>query len=207
MKNYLAFVDALGKRESNNDYKIKNQFGFLGRWQFGKARLYDLGYSINGYQPKGRPAKKIISENDFLTNPFLQDRLMKIHVGQIARQIKQRFPAQLGKVIQGVPVSVSGCVAGVHLKGLGTTDPNAPNSKQGLRHFLLWNLNPVDGNGTKISEYISKFGGYDLRDLEDRTVSNNKLVFLPADIAKEIQPAPIHWFVPKLYQPQEMKKK
>lgn len=195
MKNYEDFIDALGFRESKNNYSIRNQFGFLGRWQFGKARIYDLGFSVDGWKPNGRPVKKIITEKDFLTNPALQDRLMKIHVGQIARQIKQKFPDQLGKIIQGVEVTVSGCVAGVHLKGLGSIEKNVPNSKQGLRHFLLWNLNPVDGNGTKISEYIKKFGGFDLREVDDRVVVNNKLNFIPINIGDQVQPKPPDlWF-------------
>ena len=194
MKDYNDFVFELGKRESGNNYSAKNQFGFLGRWQFGKPRLYDLGYSIDGWKPNGRPAKNIISEDYFLTNPELQDRLMKIHVGQLARQVKQRFPDQLATIIQGVEVTVSGCVAGIHLKGIGSAKRDVPNSKQGLRHFLLWNLDPIDGNGTKISEYIRKFGGFDLREVDDRIVANNKLL-IPIKLLDEIEARdPEQWF-------------
>jgi len=48
-------------------------------------------------------------------------------------------------------VTESGCVAGVHLKGWG-----------GLKDFLINKKDNSDALGTPISEYISKFGGYNL---------------------------------------------
>src|SRR3990167_3933275 len=67
------FFNALGERESNNDYKIVNTLGYLGRWQFGKPRLYDLGISIDGYHPKDRSILKVISKEKFLDDVLLQD--------------------------------------------------------------------------------------------------------------------------------------
>jgi len=59
-------------------------------------------------------------------------------------------------------------VAGAHLKGLG-----------GVRKFLKGKDN-ADAYGTKISEYIKRFGGYDLSD-SDITINPESI-------------PPIRWF-------------
>lgn len=41
---YGKLKAALGKRESSNNYSAINQFGYLGKYQFGAAALIDLGY-------------------------------------------------------------------------------------------------------------------------------------------------------------------
>ena len=40
---FREFAYLIGERESNNNYQAKNSFGFLGAYQFGMARLCDLG--------------------------------------------------------------------------------------------------------------------------------------------------------------------
>jgi hypothetical protein len=153
MKGYFGeFAYALGQRESGNDYKALNSFGYVGRWQFGKMRLYDLGYSLNGYAPPHLNPKKIIAIQDFLNDSELQDKLFRKHIEQHTRYVTRHFSDQLGKIILGVEITLSGLVAGIHLKGIG-----------GVRMFLQ-GVNNKDGYGTEITEYIEKFGGYELTD-------------------------------------------
>lgn len=154
--NYIDFLNALGNRESNNDYKRVNKYGFAGRWQFGKMRLYDFGYSLNGYSPKNRPVLKFISLTEFLNNPKLQCEIMRKHVESWIKVIEKRYKKYIGKDIAGVNITVSGMVAGLHLKGEGT------EKYPGLRQFLESGNSNVDGMGTEITEYIKKFGGYDV---------------------------------------------
>ena len=162
---YHNFLDALGFRESNNRYDSVNTFGFMGRWQFGKPRLYDLGFSIDGYIPSGRAPKKLLSREAFLQSPTLQNRLMHMHVGQLKRIINKKYSKYFGKEIKGVVITLSGLVAGAHLKGLG-----------GVSKFLQGHDN-TDAYGTKISEYIRKFGGYDLANIPDAELKNNAIAF------------------------------
>ena len=42
--NYKAFLDALGMRESSNNYQAVNEFGYLGRYQMGALALEDIGF-------------------------------------------------------------------------------------------------------------------------------------------------------------------
>jgi len=71
------FAKAIRERESSNRYDIENKFGYLGAYQFGKARLLDLGYSIDDYGKKSHPEKykkaMKVSKEKFLKSPHMQD--------------------------------------------------------------------------------------------------------------------------------------
>jgi hypothetical protein len=148
--NFEDFKNDLGERESSNNYYIVNDFGYLGRWQFGKTRLFDLGISINGYCPKGwtLEGKKIMTVGEFLQDEKLQDRIFKKHVKNILSYLRTHYKEAIEKYTE------SGLVAGVHLKGFG-----------GLDKFLKGEDNS-DAFGTKISEYIEQFKGYDLSEIK-----------------------------------------
>ena len=45
-KGHKEFLDAIGHRESGNRYDIVNSYGYLGRYQFGKATLKGLGFKV-----------------------------------------------------------------------------------------------------------------------------------------------------------------
>ncbi len=165
MKNYNNFIHDLGARESGDKYDCENAFGFLGRWQFGKPRIYDAGYSLDNYSPKGMEKKRLISKKYFLDNTLgIQDQIMSWHVYNLADTISKRYSEFLGKTINGIEITLSGCVAGAHLKGLG-----------GLKQFLNGKDN-VDALGTACSEYVRKFAGYELYPkLKDEIAEIDKL--------------------------------
>jgi len=151
MKDYNDFVNDLGARESGNDYSIENAFGFLGRWQFGRPRLYDAGISLDNYSPDGMNKRRLIGKKRFLANEeHIQDKIMHWHVHNLADSINKKYSGYYGQIIDGIEITQSGLVAGAHLKGLG-----------GVKRFLKGDDN-TDALGTKISEYIRKFGGYNL---------------------------------------------
>ena len=56
------FLDAIGQRESSNRYDIVNQYGYMGKYQFGPKTLRWLGYDI--------------SKEEFLSNPSIQEEAM-----------------------------------------------------------------------------------------------------------------------------------
>lgn len=145
------FLVDLGQRESSSNYEVKNDWGFVGRWQFGKPRLYDLGISLDGWHPKDQPQKKNIPWTIFKKDTLMQDMVMLKHVRDLKREfLKRPRDYKMGETINGVEIDLSGLVAGAHLKGIG-----------GVRQFLDGRDNE-DALGTKISEYISKFSGYNL---------------------------------------------
>jgi len=136
MKPFKEFMDAIGERESGNNYRCVNSIGYIGKYQFGRARLYDLDYSLDGWHPANRPALKMVTKENFLLNNDLQDHLFKKHVALLAKIIIAKYPEEIKKY------SLSGMIAGAHLKGMG-----------GLKQFIDGKDN-ADAFGTKISEYI-----------------------------------------------------
>ena len=170
MKSYKDFRDALGFRESGGKYDSVNTFGFMGKYQFGKPRLYDLGYSIDGWHPKNRPQKTYLTVKEFLGSAPMQEMVFLKHIGQLKRIIIKRYSKYIGKKILNIEVTLSGLVAGAHLKGLG-----------GVKQFLR-GINNRDGYGTEIVEYVSKFGGYHLDEVPEREPRKNNLFIAMSDI-------------------------
>lgn len=152
-KDYHAFREAIKQRESSGNYQAINKFGFLGAYQFGKRRLWDLGYSIDNYKPHwyNLNSKKRINKQEFLSNKSLQDSIFFSHVQDCIKQIrKKKLDKYIYNYVRKVKITMSGLVAGMHLGGLGN-----------LTKWLV-GKNFKDGFGTDITEYISKFAGYDL---------------------------------------------
>ncbi len=150
MKTYDEFRQAIAVRESSGKYNCVNSLGYLGAYQFGKPRLWDLGISIDGWTPQkidGLPKNmRTISKEDFLKDIELQDGCFRKHVGMLARSIQKRVDAR-----DIEKYTLSGLVAGAHLKGIG-----------GVLDFVQAGNDNQDGYGTKISEYITTFAGYDI---------------------------------------------
>lgn len=136
-KSYLAFKEALGFKESGGDYKVVNEFGYMGKYQFGKGTLRLIG--INDPQ-------------FFLESPDLQEAAFYANASRnkwILRRDIKRFE---NKVINGITITESGILAAAHLAGPG-------NVKKFLRSGGVQSFN--DGFGTSIKQYFKKFSGYD----------------------------------------------
>jgi len=145
------FLVDLGHRESNNNYQVKNNWGYMGRWQFGKPRLYDMGISLDGWHPKDQPQKRNVTWMEFKHDSLMQSMVVLRHVKNLKYQfMKKPYTDYIGKRVNGITITLSGLVAGAHLKGVG-----------GVKQFLAGQDN-ADALGTKISEYIDKFGDYNL---------------------------------------------
>ena len=138
IKDYNKFLFDIGMRESTNNYKAVNQFGYLGKYQFGRATLNSLGY-------------KEISNKEFLSSPSLQEKAMNdllLHNKKILRRFIEKYD---GQVINKVLVTESGILAAAHLAGPG-------NVKKWFRKGVEFK----DGNGTKMTSYLKQFASYRL---------------------------------------------
>ena len=132
------FLDAIGFRESGNRYDITNQWGYMGKYQFGKSTLKGLGFRV--------------SKNEFLSNPQLQEEAMMALLLHNKEKLQLYIDTFDGKTINGMLVTESGILAAAHLGGQGSVKRYFKNGKV----FK-------DGNGTKITSYMNKFSGYDLQ--------------------------------------------
>ena len=135
--NLDSFLNDLGYRESSNRYDVVNQYGYMGKYQFGRTTLKGLGYDI--------------TRSEFLSSPDIQEeairKLLKANKKVLKRQIK-KFD---GKLVNGILVTESGLLAAAHLVGPGSV-------KKWVRNGKMFE----DGNGVKLTEYIQTFNGYQL---------------------------------------------
>jgi hypothetical protein len=132
------FLDAIGFRESGNRYDITNKWGYMGKYQFGKSTLKGLGFKV--------------SKNEFLNNPQLQEEAMMALLLHNKEKLQLYIDTFDGKTINGMLVTESGILAAAHLGGQGSVKRYFKNGKV----FR-------DGNGTKITSYMNKFSGYDIK--------------------------------------------
>lgn len=139
LKNdYNAFKEALGFRESQGDYSSVNTLGYLGKYQFGKSTLDLLG--VKDY-------------DKFLNTPRLQDRVLYLNTCRNKWVLRKYINWYQGKTIDGVEITESGILAAAHLAG-------PVNVKEFLNSMGKDNFS--DSYGTKVSEYMKLFAGYDM---------------------------------------------
>ena len=143
-----SFAAAIARSESSNRASVVNNLGYMGKYQFGEARL-------NDYK---KDTSEEFNKETFLASPELQDRVFKWHENDIHNYItKNNLDKYIGQEIKGIPVTLNGLTAVAHLGG-----------KYGMRQFLEsgGEHNPHDGvdgkEGTYLTDYLKKFGGNDL---------------------------------------------
>lgn len=136
-KTYVGFKDALGFKESRGNYFSVNDFGYLGKYQFGKETLKLIG---------------IYTPNQFLYNPELQERAFLANTERNKWILRKDINRFVGKRINGIKITESGILAAAHLAGPGSV-------KKYLRSYGRNRF--ADAYGTSISYYMKRFSGYD----------------------------------------------
>jgi hypothetical protein len=143
-KDFLKFLDSISERESSGDPESVNSLGYMGKYQFGKIALKDINVEVDlekfKKDPKIWPEKK-------------QDAAMLSLLFKNKKYLGKYYTQYNGKKVGGIKITHSGMLAASHLLG-------ASNVKKFLQ--TGGEHNPADGYGTKLTEYLDKFGGYDL---------------------------------------------
>ena len=139
IKTHNLFLQDIGFRESTNDYKAVNQFGYLGKYQFGRKTLNAIGF-------------KNVSNREFLANPSIQEEAMLVLLKRNKRTLRREIKKYVGKTINGVCITESGLLAAAHLAGAGN-----------VRRFFRKGYEFKDGNGTKMTSYMVQFANYKLK--------------------------------------------
>ena len=135
--SHQQFLDAIGQRESSNRYDVVNSYGYMGKYQFGSKTLKGLGYKV--------------SKEEFLNNPELQEQAMLDLLRHNKKKLKRFIDKYEGKTVHGIYITESGILAAAHLAGQGN-----------VRKFFRKGYEFKDGFGTKMTSYMSQFGGYNL---------------------------------------------
>ena len=136
-RSFTAFKQAMAIRESQGRYDIVNDFGYAGKYQFGRAALRAVGIS---------------DRKEFLNNPILQEEAFKALLAINKYNLQHEISKYSGKVINGVEITESGILASAHLLGSSS-----------VKRYLKSNgqARIADGFGTTIRSYMKKFGNYD----------------------------------------------
>jgi len=137
-KTHTTFLHEIGLRESSNNYHAVNQFGYLGKYQFGRKTLDALGYSN-------------VTNREFLENESLQEEAMYALLTHNRKVLRRQISKYVGHTVGGVYITESGLLAAAHLAGPGN-----------VRKFLRKGSEFKDGNGTKMTSYMIKFSNYKL---------------------------------------------
>ena len=132
------FLNDIGFRESGNRYDITNKWGYMGKYQFGKSTLKGLGFKV--------------SKNEFLNNQKLQEEAMMALLLHNKEKLQKYIDVFDGQTVNGMYISESGILAAAHLGGQGSV-------KRYFRNGKVFK----DGFGTKITSYMDKFSGYDIK--------------------------------------------
>ena len=136
-KSHNDFLNALGHQESGNSYDIVNRFGYMGKYQFGKSTLKTI--------------KIKTSKKEFLNNPEMQEEAMRRLLAYNKKKLQKYIDKYDGKVVHGILVTESGILAAAHLGGAGS-----------VKKWFRTGKVRKDGNGVKITSYMTRFGGYTL---------------------------------------------
>jgi len=148
-ETYVGFKEAIAFKESQGNYLIVNDFGYLGKYQFGRTTLELIG---------------INNTSSFLANPVLQERAFLLNTSRNKWVLRRDIKRFAGKRIAGIQITESGILAAAHLAGPGSVKSYLRSG--GANQF-------TDGFGTSIRSYLKKFSGYDTSFVE--AVKNPRL--------------------------------
>ncbi len=136
-KSYVGFKEAVAFKESRGDYGVINQFGYLGKYQFGMSTLAMIG---------------IKNKNTFLNDPELQEKAFYANLSRNKWILRRDLKWFVGRRINGVVVTESGVLAAAHLAGPGSVKKYLRSG--GVEGF-------ADAFGTTIRYYMKRFAGFD----------------------------------------------
>lgn len=136
-KTFVGFREALAFRESRGDYFVVNDFGYMGKYQFGRSTLQLIG---------------IRDTDRFLNDPILQESAFKAYASRNKWVLRRDIERFSGKYVNGVYITESGILAAAHLAGPGN-----------VKKFLRSGGEDVfeDAFGTSVRHYLRRFSGYD----------------------------------------------
>ena len=141
LRSYSDFVKAVAFRESGGNYKITNQYGMLGAFQFSQKYLPNVGITV--------------SAEDFLNNEELQRGVFKQLLLINYRNNQALINKWNYKSIKGVKgtVTTSGILMAFHL---------CPQSAITFFNSSGSDLGKPDGNGVYVNQYVQLFSGYEI---------------------------------------------
>lgn len=136
------FMSRVARIESNGNFRVKNQFGMMGKYQFSPSTVRVLGFKV--------------TEKQFLNNPKIQDSVMLAYMKANHQELEPIIKKYNGKMFKGIRVTRAGILAGAHFAG--TT--GVINYFKSDEHY-----GTSDANGTTLRYYMAQFSNFNLPEL------------------------------------------
>lgn len=150
----LSFMEAIRNRESSGNYKAVNKGGYIGAYQFGAARLQDLGVVKPGTSNKDLDNPEVWtgkygfdSKDKFLSDPMAQEKLARDHFVDLQKHFQGTATDQ---------ADLFGKMAAAHLLGkTGAKDLTKTDAlgTSGEEYYRLGS-SAVRGTGTDMESRI-----------------------------------------------------
>lgn len=138
------FLNHLAYKESSNNPNVVNTLGYIGKYQFGRAALKEIGYGS-------------LRVSEFRKNPSIfpeeaQDEAIIMLLKINRKRLESTIEKYEGKYIAGIKITEAGLLAAAHLAGAS-----------GVKRFLRTNgrYNPSDSYGTRLSDYLLEFSKHE----------------------------------------------
>ncbi len=149
--SYLGFKDAVGFKESGGRYDVINEYGYLGKYQFGAGTLELIG---------------VYNLEEFLNSPELQEAAFYANASRNKWILRKDIKRFVGKTINGVEVTESGILAAAHLAGPGSVK----------KYLRSWGGQMFsDAFGTSIKNYMKHFAGYNTSFVKPERLAKAKI--------------------------------
>lgn len=176
----------LGFKESSSipggvqNYDIENRFGFIGKYQFGEAALFDLGYYgidnsdsnlfRNDWIGNWSGKDGINDKQDYFSSGAVQESIIRDWHDMLWKRINfLDLDKYAGQILNGSQITISGMLAASHLIGAGSQSSDTA----GLKGYLLSGavFSPADGNGTTANEFMADFEGFQTPFFVDHSIA------------------------------------
>ncbi len=118
--------------------------------------MQDAGFKdSNGSWTKRANEYGVYSEHDFLNTPKAQEAAIRYCHQKVWTYIQNyKLTKKVGTTFRGIKVTASGLLAACHLVGASA-----------INNMFKNKIVPSDANGTKATDYMKRFGGYNLNGL------------------------------------------
>ena len=140
-----AFLNHLSFKESSHNWKVVNRYGYIGKYQFGKAVLRDFGLSFT------------IDTRKFIRNPWIfpekmQDSLIIDLMESNKKFLKPYLDEHRNTMINGILINDASVLAAAHLVGKGSMQRFFETDGRYVR---------ADANSVKATDYMREFQHFD----------------------------------------------
>ena len=141
------FLNHLGYKESRNNWKAYNKYGYIGEFQFGKSALKATGYQhITFWNFKRNP--QIFPPID---QRLAVEKLIELNIKRLG--LTDSIIIKDSTYINNILITKAGLVAAAHLGGA-----------RGVQLFLnsQGKINKRDAYGTSIADYLQEFSNFEI---------------------------------------------